>query len=225
MDESYPTMKRVGAHGRPRVNLLGRRFGSLLVIADAGTQSGIASWLCRCDCGKELEVRRGNLRIQQSCGCIALADKTKHGHARKHHESPEYVSWQGMKDRCLNSHNKKHVDYGARGITVCERWMGFHAFLEDMGTKPSPEHTIDRIDNDGNYEPGNCRWATKARQARNQRRAKLTDESAAEIRRRRLAGEPLKALSAEFGVTMAMVCAIAKGRAWRPEESRTSDSE
>ena len=207
--------------GRPRLDLTGKRFGTLTALGVSGVlnpgRKSVVVWRCRCDCGKEIDVRRGNLQKQNSCGCVALANKTKHGHALKFNESPEYVSWQGLKDRCLNPRNKKHDDYGGRGVQVCERWMRFDAFIEDMGTRPSLAHTIDRIDVNGNYEPGNCRWATKARQARNQRRAKLTDATADEIRQRRLAGESLKSLSAEFGVTMAMVCAIAKGRAWLPE--------
>ena len=93
----------------------------------------------------------------------------KHGHKSKHgKESPTYRSWQNMKTRCLNSNHPQFKDWGGRGIKVCERWMDFANFLEDMGEKPEGL-TLDRINNDGNYEPGNCRWATRKQQVQNQR--------------------------------------------------------
>lgn len=84
--------------------------------------------------------------------------------------SPEYYSWMSMKSRCTNPNRENWMRYGGRGITVCERWMKFSNFLEDMGLRPGPKYSIDRIDPDGNYEPGNCRWATSAEQAMNKRR-------------------------------------------------------
>jgi hypothetical protein len=95
--------------------------------------------------------------------------KFKHGFARRGAHSPEFKVWRAMKRRCDDPKFNVYPNYGGRGISICERWRDFNNFLADMGEKPTPDHSIDRIDNDGDYEPGNCRWATRSAQNLNQR--------------------------------------------------------
>jgi hypothetical protein len=164
------------------VDLSGQRFGRLTVQRRHGSSCSHATWLCICDCGAQAITTTTHLKKghTSSCGCVAVAARRKtglsratHGHTRQHIVSPEYRTWSGMHTRCSNQSDKNFARYGARGITVCDRWSAFEAFLADMGPRPSLSHSIERNDNDGNYEPGNCRWATKKEQSRNQRSAHL----------------------------------------------------
>lgn len=158
-----------------RQHFEGRRFGRLVVEAKAASVRGRAGWRCRCDCGQTLVVCGDDLRGggTRSCGCLHHESVThnglltRHGHARGR-RTPEYRSWRGMMQRCYDQHCRAYKWYGARGISVCARWHRFEAFLEDMGSRPDGL-TLDRIDNDGNYEPGNCRWVTMKEQLRNRR--------------------------------------------------------
>ena len=169
----------VGAITEARaMNLTGCKFGLLTVIKRTDNdRHGKARWLCKCSCGGETiaissDLKRGHTK---SCGCVHL-EKISHGNPKHNLANTKlYKVWAVMKDRCLNSKNKSYNNYGGRGITVCEEWRNdFKVFYGwAMNNGYSDGLSIDRIDNNGNYEPNNCRWATKRQQQLNTRRNKL----------------------------------------------------
>ena len=171
--------------GTPALDLTGHTYGRLLVLSrhPERTKAGKIQWICRCACGTVTVVRRNNLRSGNtaSCGCLfrgATAGRATHGHRVAGKSTPEYRAWRSMKTRCLVPTSRSYPGYGGRGIKVCQRWVeSFDAFLADVGSRPSADLSLDRIDNDGDYEPGNVRWATRSQQQRNKRRSNSKDRS------------------------------------------------
>jgi hypothetical protein len=158
----------------PFISLVGQRFGQL-VATEVVRKGNRIFYKCKCDCGGFAELESSSLKggtSKRHCGCIKQANNYRHGHATANNPSSTYQCWSAMKRRCENPNCKDWDDYGGRGIIVCDRWQKFENFLLDMGEKPKGL-SIDRYpDNDGNYEPGNVRWATDIEQANNKRNNK-----------------------------------------------------
>lgn len=165
--------KRMGIDMPSKKDLTGQRFGRLVVLEEGErTKSGQVIWYCMCDCGNERRIPVSSLTSgrTKSCGCrrkdVKAQEVTTHGFSKG---NPTYRSWAHMLARCHNPNNKYYHNYGGRGIKVCDRWRySFENFLADMGERPNGK-TIDRKDNDGGYEPGNCRWADWQSQMSNRR--------------------------------------------------------
>lgn len=160
------------------VDLSGLKFGRWRVMSISGRDNqGKLMYNCICDCGTEKTISRASLKsgLSTSCGCYVkeAASKrfTKHGGTKNGGIISEYQAWSDMKQRCYNPKHKSWGNYGGRGIKVCDRWLNsFEDFFSDMGRKPSPKHSLDRYpNNDGNYEPANCRWGTDEQQRLNTR--------------------------------------------------------
>lgn len=164
-----------------KLDLTNMQFGRLTAIkTDGKTKNNMSKWLCRCECGNITSVSIGHLRNGEtkSCGCISKeilsTRNTTHGDASNGKYAPEYRAWRHMINRCYNKNVDMYYNYGGRGIIVCERWLtSYEHFLNDMGRRPTLRHSLDRYPNtDGNYEPGNCRWATTLEQSSNKRNNK-----------------------------------------------------
>jgi hypothetical protein len=156
---------------------IGQRFGGLVVVAEEGRDARYKRKVrCLCDCGSVIVTWSHALLAgrSRSCGCrraeLLAARAYRHGESTRSYMSPEYMAWQSMKARCTQPSTESYPYYGGRGIRVCDRWTGsFGLFLADVGRKPSPRHSLDRIDVNGDYEPGNVRWASAEVQANNMR--------------------------------------------------------
>lgn len=153
-------------------DLTGRRFGRLVAVARSeSTARGHATWMCRCDCGGGTVVMATNVLrgLTASCGCLQEKSRTKHGMCK----TRTYGAWMGMKSRVSGNGDLSKKHYQGRGIKVASQWeTSFEQFLADMGECP-PGMELDRVDNDGDYEPGNCRWATRSQQMANTRRTHI----------------------------------------------------
>ena len=165
---------------RPAINLKDKSFGSLTVLQRTENKGLQVAWLCECLCGGTSVVRTADLMrgATTSCGCIQkatwerISKQQKHGLTR----TREYRSWESAKQRCFNPNSHGYHNYGGRGITMCDEWANnFSLFLEHMGSRPEG-FTLDRINPDGNYEPGNCRWADLYTQNGNRRKTCLSQE-------------------------------------------------
>lgn len=159
--------------GGTREDFTGKRFARLIVLEEFSILANYGNYRrmvrCRCDCGNIIEATKSNVKKgdKKSCGCLRQRHPEKH-----RRKMPEYIAWGAMKQRCYDVNFIHYRHYGGRGIRVCKRWLKFENFIADMGKKPSKNHSLGRIKNNGNYEPGNCRWETRLEQMGNTRRTK-----------------------------------------------------
>lgn len=151
------------------IDITGRSFGLWTVLRRVENVGAQPYWLCRCACGTEKACAGGDLRGGKtlSCGCYRAASQSERATVHGYTRHPLYQRWRAMLTRCEDPDHASFERYGARGISVCERWRSFDVFLEDMGASFKPGMSIERRDNSGNYEPGNCEWATAKQQALN----------------------------------------------------------
>lgn len=197
--------------------LLNHRFGRLITIALAGRDKYNKKMVSAvCDCGTVRDYIYNSLRIghTQSCGCLPN-NKPKHGHNTRAGKSPEYKVWDAMIQRCTNPNHNHYKHYGGRGISICDNWKDFVKFFSDMGKKPFLKAQIDRIDNNGNYEPSNCRWTDHKTNARNSSQTILTVNEVKQIKQ--LISETTltrKTIGEIFDVSKACIVDIGLGRRW-----------
>ena len=206
-----------------KLSLTGMSFGRLLVIRESTSRRyGKTHWECVCECGGTKVVCGGSLQsgATKSCGCgIAQANVERSTHGMN--DSPEHKAWRQLIARCENEANPAYKDYGGRGIAVCPRWRAsFAEFFSDMGVRPGMDYSIDRVDTNGDYEPGNCRWSTRTEQSENTRASRVWLVDGLEF--------PSSASAAKhFGVNQSTIARWcngyrARGRDFSPKKSCSS---
>lgn len=184
-------------------NIAGKSFGLLTAIERTGEMTwGASLWRCRCACGKEAiaAINSLNQGTVQSCGCLRSTKARLRGDFHGERATRTYKSWDNMIQRCTNPRKDDFNIYGGMGTKVCERWRSYRLFKEDMGERPEGM-TLDRIDPNGDYEPGNCRWADVLTQARNKKKKTTTFAQAEEARRLYAQGRSPKSIRLELGIT------------------------
>lgn len=196
-------------------DLTGQRFGRLVAVEYSGQnaqRNGL--WLCRCDCGTSRQYPSTSLTNghTRSCGCMAHEETSARFRVHGKAKTPTWQCWSNMRRRCTDATQPMYHLYGGRGISVCLRWSKFQNFLADMGVRP-PGTSIDRLDNNGNYEPSNCRWATAVQQANNKRNNRLVTVNGRT--------QTIAQWSSEIGIGASTLCARLDC-GWSPEKTMTS---
>lgn len=202
-----------GGRKKTLANLAGKRFSRWMVLRQSPSTNANTRWYCRCDCGVEKSVLAKNLVSGESlsCGCLRRDAVFLHGLSA----TSVYKIYKSMISRCCNSDNKSYGRYGARGISVCDRWReSFESFLVDMGERPSLKHSIDRINNDLGYSPENCRWATAHEQGQNMRSTKLTAGAVRDIREMSKNGATLASIASIYPVHLETIRRVVKRKRW-----------
>lgn len=208
-----------------RINksLAGEKFGRWTLVefhSATGRYGRDKKWLAKCDCGVVKSVYIENILRGKStsCGCLRAEELSKRSSTHRHTAgvvTSTYRSWYHMKGRCLNKSDAAYGDYGGRGITVCKDWAeSFEKFLFDMGECPK-RHSIERIDVNGNYEPGNCKWIDVRLQARNMRSNKFSEEDIPIVRSRLLSGESASDIGRDYGVSAGHIRQIKRMEIWK----------
>lgn len=201
------------------VDVAGMKFGRLTVVSRSDKKpAGGVFWNCLCDCGNMTTATSYKMKIghTSSCGCyrkdlIETGMNTSHGLARS--EKKTYKTWKEMRQRCNNPNSDKFKWYGGRGISIEKRWDDFALFFKDMGRRPEGK-TLDRIDNDGNYNPDNCQWITPIEQTRKQPKHRLNMEIAKSIRVEHASGATPKMLGEKYGVQAQTILNCIKYKSW-----------